>query len=108
MTRIEIPFREDMACMIIAGGKHCTTRSKKYGEVGDQFFVRWKGITQNMRLTHVERQNLGYVATFLHDAEGCYSGTDFINLWNEIHPKVGFKPDEKKWVHWFAKCGMKP
>jgi hypothetical protein len=101
MTEIKIPFREDMAELITVGRKKCTTRTEKYGDVGDTFPVKWKNITTNLVLTHVEKKSLSFVAQFLHDPEGFENATDFVDIWNEIHPRKGFDPKAVKWVHWF-------
>lgn len=103
MAEIEIPFREDMALAVTSGRKVCTTRSDRYGDVGDTFKVRWEAIETRLVLTHVERKTLSYVATFLHDPEGFETAREFIGIWNEIHPRKGFDPQALKWVHWFER-----
>lgn len=101
MKAIKIPFRNDMALAVISGRKHCTTRSEKMGEVGDVFPVVWEGITLIYKLRYIEKRRLGFVAQFLYVPEGFDSVREFIDAWNEIHPRRGFRPEDVRWVHWF-------
>jgi len=101
MSEIEIPFRQDMLELIAVGRKVCTSRNKRYGFAGDCFEFDWLDNHFELELTMTERKTLSYVATFLHDAEGFDTPREFINIWNEIHPKKKFDPKQKVWVHWF-------
>jgi hypothetical protein len=106
MSETNIPFREDMALAVISGRKHCTTRTYKMGHVGDVFPVSWEGITRKYKLRHIEQRRLDFVAQFLYVPEGFDSATEFIDIWNEIHPRRGFQPEDVRWVHWFEEVGQ--
>lgn len=97
MAHIEIPFREDMRQAIADGAKSCTSRNKRYGEIGDTFEVDGRAY----RLTSVRRYSLGAVAARLFALEGTYSAKDFERLWVEIHPRKGWDPEQLVWTHFF-------
>jgi len=104
MTEIEIPFRDEFLEPIALGQKIMTTRSKKYGEPGDVFWVPWRGMDVKLVLLAVFRTRLWHVAYQLHDAEGLRSPDDFIKVWNKIHPRKKYKETEQHnfWVHVFT------
>ena len=91
--------------LVIQNRKHCTTRGKKYGEVGDWFerTMELCGATVKKRfiLFAVYKEKLANVAARLCAAEGFHTPPQFIEVWEEIHPVVGFVPEARKWVHWF-------
>lgn len=108
--RIDIPFREDMRDEAIWNRKFCTTRGEKYGEPGD-----WFPLTRSIPeydiyvrklfvLIDVVRMPLSYVARCLFAAEGLKNPRDFVKIWEEIHPVVGFVPSQRKWVHFFREA----
>jgi hypothetical protein len=99
---IKIPFTEEMAFRIIAGRKHCTSRSRQMGEVGDAFEVTWGGTTAVYVLRHIESRSLGFVAQYLHDPEGFDSVREFIDYWVMLHKRDGFHPGKFVSVHWFT------
>jgi len=94
-----IPFRKDMQALILAGKKTATTRTKRYGIVGDWFYIGSKAYV----LTNVEKVTLGYVATQKYRDEGFESPHDFIHVWQQIHPK-GFIDEQKVWLHEFGEA----
>lgn len=101
MAEITIPFREDMALAAISGRKICTTRSEKYGDPGDTFEIKLFSFKTKFVLTRVEKNTLWRVAQFYFYPEGVETTREFIDLWNEIHPRRGFRPEDVRWTHWF-------
>ena len=49
----------------------------------------------------IELRTLEYIRDYLWYAEGTDSPEDFEKLWSEIHPRKGFVPTDRKYVHWF-------
>lgn len=96
---IEIPFSESMRHASLNGRKVCTSRNKKYGTFNDIFYI--DGVL--FRLLDVMEESLGTVAERYYRLEGFDSSDGFINIWNELHPKRGFIPTDKVYVHFFAK-----
>lgn len=94
---IHIPFREDMQAAILRGAKTMTTRSKRYGEVGDFFKLGGRFY----RLVSVRRVELGAIAHAYYRQEGCATPAEFRDIWVQIHPRKGWTPMEKKWLHEF-------
>ena len=98
MTHIrEIPFLEEFREDVIKGKKTFTTRSKRYGEPGDTF----DAFGRTFKLINVNKRTLRFVRDYLYGVEGCSSPEEFERVWVKIHPRRGFVPDDKKWVHSF-------
>jgi len=97
MSEINIPFLEEWRFQIFTGRKRCTTRNKRYGKPGDTF----KAFGKTFKLTFVERLTLGYVANMLWFLEGATSPEAFIEIWEQLHPRAGYQPGEKKYVHFW-------
>jgi hypothetical protein len=94
---IEIPFHDHMKKQVWEGKKSCTSRTKRYGKVGDRFRI---GIHQ-YRLTGIMKRSLDYVATKLWREEGFESEQAFVDFWNMLHPSKLFDPDQLVYVHFF-------
>ena len=62
-----LPFGERFRYPILHGKKICTSRTKKYGNVGDIFEAFGKEFT----LIEVEKKSLNEVAYVLYKEEGC-------------------------------------
>lgn len=92
-----LPFRDDMAEAIRAGRKKATTRTKKYGSVGDVLDTK----AGPVRLTRVIGLQLREVARHFYLEEGFASSADFRVAWAEIHPRAGFRPEERVYLHIF-------
>ena len=102
MTEIQIPFRPDMALACIEGKKFCTSRTKRYGMVGDTFTVTDEnGWSKSFILTKVVQRELGYVARNLFAHEGVSSPIEFTELWKQIHPFRRSEPNQIVFVHFF-------
>ena len=101
MSEIKIPFRDDMQKAILEGRKTMTCRTKRYGSAGD-FFMVGRG---RYVLMSVTKMNLGIVATRFYREEGTSSPGEFINLWDEIHPRRNFTSLQTVWAHQFMREG---
>lgn len=105
MSEIKIPFNEwSKSRMCI---KECTSRNKKYGEIGDTFSVRIDSMDYKYQITCIEKLTLKFVARYLYLLEGASSPSEFIKVWEDIHPVIGFVPTQKVWVHVFKEVERK-
>ena len=85
--------------------KYATFRNKKYGEVGNVFDVSLPdGNFQTYELIGQVKMPLWVVAKFLWRIECAISEQDFINVWNDIHPRKRYEDDinHEVWVHFFV------
>ena len=96
---VEIPFKEPFRDSMLAGTKQCTSRTRRYGHVGDTF----SAFGADFVLTNIVKLPLADVASMLHRQEGFSSQEAFIELWAKIHPRKGWVPQQQVWVHWFRK-----
>lgn len=94
-----IPFLPEWKEAMLSGRKTCTCRSKKYGEVGDQFTI----FGATFELVSVEKKSLEQVRDEYWYQEGCDSRAGFEQVWERIHPDRGFVPSDKRWLHQFVK-----
>jgi len=105
MSEIKIPFNEWSKTRLLF--KRCTSRNRKYGEVGDTFVCNYESIITGderiikYQITHIEKVTLGFVAEHLYKLEGASLPEEFIKVWEDIHPVIGFVPTQKVWVHVF-------
>jgi len=106
MTEIEIPFNEWSKGRLWR--KRCTSRNKKYGEVGDTFTSYDESYISTdskplikYQITHIEKVSLGFVAEHLYELEGAETPEEFIKVWEGVHPVIGFVPEQKVWIHMF-------
>lgn len=98
MKEIKIPFRLEFIIPICAGRKICTTRSKRYGDIGDYFYI---GKSIKLKIIGVFKEKLGVVAEHLYKEEGCNSPFHFKDIWLSLHKK--YEPDKRYFVHIFKR-----
>jgi len=98
-TEVNIPFKKEMKALILAGRKRCTSRTRKYGDTGDEFRI---GRNRYM-ITFTVKRSLRYVAEYLYTDEGFNTPEDFVKYWKKLHPKKEYDPDQQVWVHYFVK-----
>lgn len=99
MARIQIPFQERWAESMLTGYKRCTSRTKRYGEIGDIF----EAFGARFQLTTIEQRLLEDVSMNLFRKEGCEMPAEFIDVWKGLHPRKGWNGGQKVWVHHFKK-----
>ena len=99
MSVIEIPFNDWSTERLLCGNKTATSRNKNYGKSGDVFHV------QNMafEIYSIEYLKLVTVAFMHFREEGATGPQEFIDVWTELHPKVGFIPSQKVYFHKFKR-----
>lgn len=100
-----IPFAPDMEDAVLDGilledgrrvFKDWTSRRKVYGRSGDLFHLRH----HTYEIVEVFKATLAEVAEH-HEREGFRSKEAFIARWRELHPRRGYDPEERVWVHVF-------
>lgn len=102
MVEIFIPFNDWSIDKLQRGIKTATTRSKPYGKPGDTFEVNiGTDVHKRYELVSVTQRLLGTVAKRHYDEEGAESTSEFIEVWNDIHPRRKFQPNDIKWFHKF-------
>lgn len=97
MTEITIPFKNEMKQAILSGKKNCTSRTRKYGKVGDYFVID----TRKFALDNIAPMTLSEIAHMLYKREGFDSPGAFKDYWCKIHPIKKFDPHQKVYVHFF-------
>jgi len=97
MTNIKLPFNEWSIERLEKNMKTATTRRKRYGKPGDHFIAAGK----KWMLTEVRRIRLGEVAEKYYRQEGAESPEEFIEVWKKIHPRAGWTPEKRVWIHFF-------
>ncbi|GAF70788.1 unnamed protein product [marine sediment metagenome] len=98
---IKIPFNNWSKERLNSKLKLATTRNKRYGKIGDTFSVDIKHRKYTFEILAVFQLTLYYVAKDLYAIEGADSPLEFRKVWEEIHPKLGWTPDKKVFVHLF-------
>lgn len=98
MSEVTIPFRFHFKDKLLDGTKVYTARSKCLGKPGDTFTA----FGATFELLSVEDTSL-YEVSLLWREEGCASREDFIQIWNEIHPRTGYSDSRRVYLHHFKK-----
>lgn len=100
--QIHIPFKERFREPMLNGVKILTSRTKRYGQVGDWF----NAFGQTFVLTSVEKRGLYWIVDHWQ-YEGCSSEKDFLEVWQSIHPVKALDMNEQFWVHQFRNISKK-
>lgn len=74
-----------------------TARSKRYGKPGD--ILEGPGVL--LRLLEVGPMPLAHVAEGHWVEEGCESPEEFQRIWEELHPRRGYRPTDLVYAHRF-------
>ena len=97
---IKIPFHQRFIVPIASGNKTYTSRTKKYGKVGDCFYLVGKVI--KCEIVNIRKEKLGIIAKNFWREEGFISREEFIGFWLTIHRK--WTPEKEVWLHRFQRC----
>ena len=97
MSEVFIPFHQDMQEASVNGNKECTSRTKKYGSIGDIFKI----MDKTFEIIAVEKHTVEYVAYNLFRLEGFSSPQGFIDKWVSIHPVKKYDPNQVVFVHFY-------
>ena len=96
---ITIPFLPEFEERILSGQKIATTRTKKYGNAGDLFAA----FGHSFQLTKVNRIYLGVVRSEFYKQEGFVNQSEFVECWNQLHPRKKYHSSNIVWLHQFKR-----
>jgi len=96
--KVNIPFKSRFKPVMLSGEKTWTSRTKIRGIPNDIFEI----FGATFKITRLEKMPLSEVL-YNWQKEGCESREDFIQIWKEIHPRKGFDPHQKVYVHKFKR-----
>lgn len=105
-----IPFLHQFHDKVRRSEKTMTARTEKYGEPGDMLVTNiyrygpeFLSLPIRIQLLEVRRVRLGDIAERHWHEEGCESMDDFKAVWTRIHPRAGYDPAKRVWLHIFRK-----
>jgi len=101
MTEIKIPFLHQFKKQLQDGDKVATTRTKRYGQKGDTFTI----FDTRFKIVQIIPTPLSIIAEFFYKPEGFHTPEQFIECWKQIHPRKGYVPDQKVYLHIFCRLG---
>jgi len=102
--KIEIPFNSRFLIPLLSGKKIATTRSRRYGKIGDYFQLqnhKGKDSDVKFKIISISREKLGDIAMELYHEEGFGSIEEFKEFWLTIHRK--WEPNKKYYLHIFKR-----
>jgi len=99
---INLPFNDWSKQRIAEGVKTATSRNKRYGSIGDRFIIGDK----IFEFDTVIMVPLWFVTKYLLATEGAFSKNEFIEIWNNIHPKKNYTDDHLVWYHHFREIDL--
>jgi hypothetical protein len=94
LVKVKIPFLYRFKEPLLAGEKTCTSRTRKMGDPGDTF----DAFGGEFQINYVWRTSVGVVEK-LWKREGTNSEDDFRAVWQQIHQRRGFHPEDLVYVH---------
>jgi len=95
--KIRLPFYPEFRERMLSGQKTGTSRTRKFGDVGDTF----DAFGEVFEIVSVNLMQLGDVKQYHFKHEGFSSPEGFVAIWKRIHPIAGFRPFQKVWYHEF-------
>jgi len=97
--KVFIPFKDMFRELMLTGTKTMTSRTRKYGEIGDIFQI----FGTTFEIVNVCQKSLDVVAWLHYREEGAESPSEFMKGWATIHPIKGYVPTQQVWVHQFRR-----
>ena len=99
MKEIHMPFLPEFKDALNYGQKCMTTRTERYGEVGDTFTA----FGTHFEIQAIFKIRLWRIAHQFYHAEGFSTSQEFINIWNRLH-RNGYEVQQQVhfWVHIFT------
>lgn len=94
----EFPFSPPMAEAALTAKKICTSRNKKYGEIGDTFRIHG----DLFRIVDIQNRKLSFIATNFYRLEGFEQPGDFVQIWQQLHNGT-FDSAKVVYVHFFTR-----
>lgn len=97
--KVKIPFQERFRDKLLNGEKTVTSRTRRHGNEDDTF----DAFGATFRIKIIGKARLDAVASHLWKQEGAESPEDFRSIWESIHPRKGYVPDQVVWTHVFER-----
>ena len=97
MSEINLPFRKQFELPMLNGQKVCTTRTKIYGKVGDEFLA----FGASFEFVAICSSVAMWVGNYLYKEEGFEQPGEFHKLWEKLHPRL--RRDAIVFVHFFKR-----
>lgn len=98
---VKIPFLARWITLLISGQKICTARTRRFGDVGDEFVA----FGHKFRIESLTQTPLRVVRDTFYEDEGCTTPQEFEEVWCQIHPRAGFREEQLVWLHSFCLVG---
>ena len=95
----EIPFMASFEAAMLTGAKTATSRNKIYGHPGQKF----EAFGGRFQITGLFRLTQEMVRDQHYREEGFTSPEAFEACWRKLHPRSGFKPEARVWMHKFKR-----
>ncbi len=95
--RVKIPFDKRFIIELAAQRKTMTTRSKRYGKIGDTFWIKHI----RFQILAVVRLELIHIMSTFYREEGFRTPGEFKKFWLTIHRK--WQPEKKYYLHIFRR-----
>lgn len=92
-----LPFDERFHDAIRAGRKRMTVRTRRFGRPGDVLSTE----VGRVELEAVEPIALGVAVEQFFADDGFSSPDDFKSFWNALHPRTGYRPERRVYLHRF-------
>lgn len=102
MARINIPMNDWSRDKLRKRIKNATSRNKRYGWLGDTFLEDVGGRMVEYGIIEQKHTTLREVRDVYFRMEGCETPEEFEQVWIDIHPRAGFQPEHKVWLHIFV------
>jgi len=99
MTEVKIPFRWRFRGPMLSGKKTMTSRTSKMGQAGDTFTA----FGHRFEITRVQLLTLDEISEKYWREEGVESPSQFVIVWNSIHPVKRFVKDQLVFSHIFKR-----
>ena len=94
---IRLPFQLHFREALLSGVKCYTARKKRMGVPRDRFIA----FGRQFELLSIEDVDL-YTVSLLWKEEGCTSREHFIEVWQSIHPRIGYSDSQRVYLHHFT------
>lgn len=97
--KVTIPFLPEWREKMLSGHKTATSRTKRYGNVGETF----EAFGTTFELVEVRQLALRDIAADYYSLEGCATAETFRRVWEKIHQKRGYIGSDMVWFHVFRR-----
>jgi hypothetical protein len=97
--QVSIPFLSQFRDPMILGYKTATSRTRRYGKVGDTFHIFGHEFT----IYKITKMKLSDIAQAYYRQEGFSRPGEFMDIWMKLHPRKAWNPNQEVYLHRFEK-----